>query len=334
VAKREERRFGFKLDFDRLEEVCVLAYETLMKRDGIFSRGVKRFLPQFNLPLDLDNASVKKRILASDFPWEVEVSDPSATTKYLWTCVFFERMNQSDLITRNAHAVWGDPRKNWMFQPERVADANYSDIEDILMRDFQFNLQSENEDSPATRFRNNADLLIRKYGGDPREIVDGSKVGQARRNLMEFQGIGTGIANLFIIYLMDRKLACPSDPENALLKVDVHKGRIPVNCGAVTPTNGEIYRDERYADDLEKAYHSICKKHGFDARRLDAALWAVGSKGCARQDYTHCRMVCPLFDLCEGFTPEDKKTGRFLVYDENGKRIDTRRYKNQELLFE
>ncbi|MEK6818816.1 MAG: hypothetical protein AABY10_02685, partial [Nanoarchaeota archaeon] len=233
-----------------------------------------------------------------------------------------------DVITRNAHKVWHNPRKSWIFDPQKVAEQKETEIETILRQDFQFNLQGNGEENPAKRFSFNAKHLVDNYQGDPRKLIEHKNIDQARARLMEFKGIGTGIANLFIIYMIDRKLASPIDPENAFLKVDIHKGRIPINCEAVTPTNAEIYRDESYVRTLERAYREICKKNKLDPHILDAVLWVIGSKGCARNDYSHCQMECPLFENCAGNTPEDKETGRYLV-EINGVKTDSRRRQGQ-----
>lgn len=321
MAKRNGRKFDFVLDETRLEEICVRAYNAATAKEGIFSEGIRHFLPQWNLPCDLEN------IPQTDKPKEESVA-----ARYLWTVAFFERMNQSNIITRNAHRVWARQSDRWIFEPLEVAETeDISKIERILREGFQFNLQSIGESSPAERFLHNAQLLVRDYDGDPRNLIQYNTVAQARKNLMEFKGIGTGIANLFIIYLLDRQLASPRDPENALLKVDVHKGRLPINCGAVTPTNGEIYRDDSYVKTLERAYWKICRKNNFDPHVLDAVLWVIGSEVCARNDYTNCGMNCSLFSICGGNTPEDKKTGRYVV-NVNGERVDSRRNRGQGVL--
>lgn len=319
MAKNNERRFGFVLDEARLEEICVRAYDAAVNRIGIFSKGIRHFLPQWNLPDELEN------VPRTDRPKE-----ELTAAKYLWAAAFFERINQSRIIIRNARYVWGIQSDRWIFDPHEVVQHLESKIERIIKKGFQFNLKSEGEETPAERFLYNARMLVRDYEGDPRNLVKDRTVAEARERLMKFKGIGTGISNLFIIYLLDRQLVSPLDPENALLKVDVHKGRLPINCGAVTPTNEEIYRDESYVKTLEQAYWRVCRKHEFDPHILDAVLWIIGSNGCARNDYSHCKMNCPLFGECEGNAREDKDTGRYLVLNAKGDRIDARRGQGQE----
>ncbi len=330
------RKYKFTLDKKRLEEVCLSAHNAYKNREGIF-RDFKKFLPQWNIPSELEFA-----------PQRIEVKDPLQASLYLWTCVFFERANKSSTIIRNALRTWYNPKTRWIFDPKEVIKHTPSEIEilehnlfsiekkkskgligQVLKNSMQFNLQSTNENSPEVRFYNNAQRLISEYDGDPRNLIRFNTVSQARENLMQFEGIGSGIANLFIIYMLHRNIVLPRDPKNALLKIDIHKGRIPVNTDSVKPLNGEIARDESYATELEKAYNQISKKNGIPAEELDDALWIIGSEMCARQDYNKCS-GCPFLEkLCTANCAENQITGRYDVYSPDKNRIDVRRNKGQ-----
>ncbi|MDO8459895.1 MAG: hypothetical protein Q7S74_02195 [Nanoarchaeota archaeon] len=317
VEKRVGRKYDFDLNESKLTEMVLTAYNAAINRQGIFTGDYLRFLPQWNLPTELEYN-----------PRKIETKDPEQTAKYLWTCAFFERLNQSKIIMENATKVWYSPKKNWIFDSSKVCQAKEALVEQIIRRDFQFNLQGRREAPPVERFCNNAKLIVEKYDCDPRNLIKDNTVEQARKNLIEFEGIGSGIANLFIIYMIERNIALPKDPHNALLKVDIHKGRLPINCNAIIPHNGEIHRDSSYTDKLEKAYREICQSHKLDSITLDDTLWIIGSEICAKMDYTQCKMNCPLFNICEANTPEDRNTGRYII-TKNGKRIDSRKHKEQ-----
>lgn len=318
---RAERRFDFTLDRAQLALMVLTAYQAAEQKEGFFSGGLEKYLPEWNLPDELEK-----------FPKEIRPAHPFQAARYLWLCAFFERINKSSHIIRNAQRAWSIPDKRWIFDPFKVAIAPLSEIERIVKDDFQFNLQSNGENTPAERLKFNNILLMTDYDGDPRNIVAYKTVAQARHSLMEFQGIGTGIANLYLIYLMHRKIAFPRDPDNAFLKVDLHKGRLPINCDAVKPTNGQIYRDESYVRRMEHEYREVCRQHRLDVKETDSALWVIGSEGCAKQDYTHCKLGCPLFNLCRANAPEDKSTGRYVIYDNKHHRIDSRQHISQGVL--
>lgn len=304
--------YGFKIDHAKLRDLCVGVYPSGQ------SPHIRRYLPQFNIPDELELQ-----------PKQDATANPFLASQYLWSIIFFERITKSSHIMRNGLRTWSDPSKRWFFDSRTVVNRTENELEAIMRTDFQFNLQGVNEETPAQRFLYNANLLHNEFDDDPRNLVDKKTVAEAREQLKRFKGVGTGIANLFMIYLMDREIASPSDPYNALLKVDVHKGRIPINVGAVTPVNHEIARSDAYVAAMEDAYCSICTSHNLDPKVLDSALWVTGSELCVRRDYTLCATECALFDTCLGFTPENRDTGRYIVLTHDGERIDDRRNKGQ-----
>lgn len=312
-----EKKFGFSINQARLEEIVKQIVEARISRQGIFSIAFKTFLPQWNLPKELEFN-----------PQRIETIDPLSTAKYLWTCVFFERLSQSRVIMRNAQRVWNSD-KRWIFYPEKVVEKDIFEIDEVLKNRFQFGLMGNNEEHPSERFRYNSYKIMKEYMGDPRTIIQWNSVEEARKKLMEFKGIGTGIANLYIIYLLDRKIALPTNPEDILFKIDIHKGRIPLNTNALIPENGEVYRED-IAKSLEHAYLNACKNRKIDPSLADASLWIIGSEVCVKRDYNVCCMYCPLVDkYCVSNVAQDENTGRFKIYDPNGKRIETRKNMGQ-----
>ncbi len=313
--------YGFRVDRGRLETVALEIYKAAREKTGIFRSGFERFLPEYNLPLELEYS-----------PRKVETKNPLEAARYLWTSVFFERLSQSRVIMRNSLRVWRDEQRRWIFYPEMATERKSDEIKEVLLEGFQFGLQGRNEESPADRFLYNAQKLVAEYDGDPRNLINYNTVSQARANLMDFKGIGSGIANLFIIYLLNRQIAMPRDPENILFKVDIHKGRIPLNTDSVVTKNGEVHRHQ-LTEVLEGEYLDLVKRLGLDASFLDSAFWIIGSEVCARQDYSFCCSNCPLVDrLCISNVQENEQSGRFMVYDEKGKRIETRKNMGQEML--
>jgi endonuclease III len=314
-----DKKYDFSIDRERLTLVAQAVYSAAYEKKGIFSLGFKRFLPQYNLPKELEFD-----------PQKTQTKNPLNVANYLWRCAFFERLSQSRVILNNAHKLWNNPDKNWIFNPKQTAKRGTDEIEKIISEDFQFGLRGRNEESPVERIVYNNQKLIGEYDADPRNLINNYDVKDARKNLMEFKGIGSGIANLFIIYLLDREIATPIDPENILFKVDTHKGRIPINTDSIIPENGKISRD-KLTGVLEREYLAVVQELKLDASFLDAALWIIGSEVCVKRDYSHCRANCPLVDrICVSNVQEEENTGKYYVYDASGKRVETRKNIGQE----
>lgn len=340
ASKRRNTPHDFKIDRDRLALICNLAHDAYRTRSGVFRKGFEAYLPQWNLPAELEHSPIR------EMP-----ADPFQAARYLWFEVQFERLTRTAELMKKTRSLWENPEKNWVFDPRRILEQPPSfrkktvttllgdeeireprGIEEISIRDMGFNLQARGENTPGEKLHSNAARLVELYDGDPRNIIAYNTVEQARENLRQFEGIGTGIANLFILYLLERKIASPVDPENILLKVDIHKGRIPINTGAVKPINHEIARDDHYVASMESAYRSVATRERIEMETLDPVLWIIGSELCVRKDHDYCAL-CPLEEECGGYTPENSRTGRYQVLTVDGKRIDLRKNKPQEDLF-
>jgi hypothetical protein len=296
---------NFTIDRDRLAEICVRAYEAYVNNGGVFREGIKKYLPQWNLPVELEYDPIR-----------TEVREPLMAAQYLFLLVSLERRSLSSVNIRNGLRTWNTPEERWIFNPLEVAIRDPSETEEVITRSLQYTLNDF-----SRNYRENCIKLVREYDMDPRKIIGGKVFEQAKSELMTFKGIGTGISNLAIIYFVDRKLATVTDSEDCEMKVDIHKSRIPVNTNCVT-TDEDAIRSDNVSQELEIAYREILKEQGLDALTLDGVLWVIGSEICARKNYRKCVSMCPLEEMCSAYTPEVREARGFLIYTkEGGKRV-------------
>ncbi|MAG07453.1 hypothetical protein CMI46_01395 [Candidatus Pacearchaeota archaeon] len=310
----EKEKYKFKIDRDRLKRVILAVHDSFSKREGFFSDDYKRFLPQWSLPEEFEYN-----------PQRTQPRQKLMAAKYLWTEAFFERRNQSAEIIKNARKVWDASDMRWFFEPEEVVKRSEGRAENIIFYDFRYALTREAEEPNGKKYLDNAEKLVQEFGGDPRNLINGQTVDQARKNIMEFKGIGTGIANLYIEYLLDRRIASPLDPENAMTKVDIYKAKIPLNTDVILLENGhgEVRRDQ-VVEALEPSYRDCVKGLGFNMPTIGTALWLIGTRGCREKNFNVCKH-CPLEEsLCVSNTWEDALTVRLRVFDEEGNRVEMR----------
>ncbi len=319
----ETTKHGFKLDIGKLEEVVLAVMNAVNQRTGIFANGLERFLPQWNLPEELEFD-----------PKQRQVSDPVNAARFLWTRLFCDRLSSSRFLIQTTRTVWYDTELRWIYDPAKVIKRSEEEIDHVLRDHLKFGLDNaEKESSNAARFRNNSRRVVSEYGGEPINIVRYNAVEQSRQNLLEFEGIGTGLANLYIIELYDREIVIPRDPGEVMLKIDRHKAGISIFTGALEPTNNEI-DSNLPVPVLEVAYMELCKKHRIDPRILDAALWVIGSEVCSTKDYGNCVAHCVLADrLCLSRSDYNPLTGRYIVLKGEA-RVETRKGSNQFHLFD
>lgn len=297
---------NFSIDYERLREISQRAHRAYVEGRGIF-RHKEAFLPQWALPRDFEYE-----------PQRTETRHPVQAGNYLFLLASLERRSLSRQNIKNGLKVWQDEGKRWIFSPEEVVERTYEDISRVMVPDFQYPLQSFPDN-----FLYNNQKIVEGFGGHARNIINNQTVEEARRRLMELKGIGTGIANLFIIYCTDRGIAHVQDPENIKIKIDIHKGRIPVNTDAITFVNSRVRRDVLVLP-LEEAYLQICKEEGFMGGTLDSALWLIGSQICAKRDFGRCVSLCPLEELCVSCVDEDPLTSELVSHYQN-KRVEMRR---------
>lgn len=299
---------NFTIDQQRLDDITRIACEAVRDRFGVFAKGLERFIPQYNVPDELED----KRI-----PPKIKESKKRHTGHYFWTSAYFERMIKSSVLMGKMRQLWKEV--NWFFWPEQVLRHQDWEVDSVMRDGVGFALPHATE-----YYINNAKRLIDNYGGDPRNLIEGRTIAEARAELEQFQGIASGIANLFILYMLDRRVATPTDPENLLLKVDRHKARILLNTNAIV-TEADWLRRDTIPPKAEPAYRDSCHRQDLDPSVLDSALWVIGSEVCTKRDLNYCQKNCPFAqDYCVGYAPEEEATTRFHVHDQ-GERVDPRK---------
>ena len=306
----------FTIDQSKINEIVRRSYLAL-EQEG---KRLRKYMPQHNLPEEFEYS-----------PRRQEVKEPELAAKFLFTEAFFERRMQSRQIIAGCLEAWRDIGQRWIFFPDKVAEKSASEI-DKVMQKLPYTAHKGSSIEVSDKYQKNCLILRDYFHSDPRKLITGKTAEEARGIMDSFWGIGNGIANLYIAYLLERRIAAPSDPKNALLKVDIHKARIPLNVGAVLTTEREIRRDNLETA-LEKAYWHACDALGLAPEIIDGALWVIGSEICARKNYELCQLNCPLVDMCKAYTPESRETKKFQIYNATGRRIDVRKNFGQATLF-
>jgi len=311
---------NISVDLEKGKSVLRRVQDAVENKEGIFKYGLKPFLPQWNLPGDLEYS-----------PQRRETINPEYAAKLLYTKNFCDRLQSSSFLMKNITETWINPEKNWIFFPEKVVKKPVEEINDLIKKTF-FVVTNKIEMSPGERYLENAKILNDKYGGDPRNLINGKTVQEARDALMKLEGFGTGLANLFIIETYGRNIASPSDPINIRFKVDRHKARLGLNTNIVLLNNGTRAKGTIHAttivSKLEDTYLKICQEENLESWEVDAALWIIGSQVCTHEKYQACLTNCPLVKHCIANTDLVHESGQFLVY-QNGKRLDSREKNNQ-----
>jgi len=322
---------GFEINHKRLALVMRTVYDALKKRQGIFEKDPKMFLPQWNLPAELEFS-----------PMKTETVDPEKAAIFLFLRNQLDRRQSSSSLHKKVMAGWYDSQINWIFDSKQVSQRELSDIEYVFREKLGSNLPVHPKMSIAQGYFINCRSLNEIYDSDPRNLVRYKTVYEARKHIMNLHGFGTGLANLFMIELFTRAIAQPTDSYNLRPKIDVHKARVPINSEVVALPRGKglkhagkgLIHMGTIAKLLENAYVEVAKAEGIPIVETEQALWIIGSRVCTKRNYVSCRQNCPLVDrVCTAMTPLSVEAkGYYILKNPQGQRPDDRNELGQGVL--
>jgi hypothetical protein len=139
-------------------------------------------------------------------------------------------------------------------------------------------------------------ILKTKYDSDPKNIFSGIKdYESARKRLLEFHGVGPGIANLIIKNYVRFGYFQLDDPYDLPIKIDRHALRISIGNGVLQiPEGNHVLHRGRLERMLEGSYRAVCRENKIDPIALDDMKWIVGAYYCRDKNTQTCEGKCPL----------------------------------------
>jgi hypothetical protein len=265
---------------------------------------------------------------------KTKTKSPLIASKYLFLQTKHDRLKVSGELMEKTRKLWNNQEYGWIFEPKETIKRTPLELGEILRTELGVALKDNGGPTAGERFYHNMALICKKYSGDPRKTTNGLTAEEARGNLMEFQGIGEGIANLIITQFSERQLGPITDFENMPFKIDTHKGRLPIQLGAIDPfeiQNLHMNYLEKVAGGLyEKVNKRLLREDpDLEPWLLDSLVWIVGSKGCAKNNREWCLRSCPLEELCKGRVLKDEERGIVKIYCSDGEYLDARKKKDQ-----
>lgn len=291
--------------------------KAVKEEKGFFHGNWRReFLPQWNLPLALEFD-----------PQRREVADEKEASRWIFTRVSLDRLSLSGRLGELVKDAWEDEDTRWLFDPAEVRTREVRDVEYALKTCFNHALPVTPGMSAGEGYWNNANVLVDRYDGDVRNVLDGGTVSRGIGRLRALDGWGPGLSRLLMVELHDRRIVSPTNVEKLENKVDRHKAGIPLNTEC-TVVNGDNVNMWGIARHLQGYYSLAFSALELPPEDIDAAMWVVGSKGCARQSMYHCNTYCPLAPaasgLCVRASSLGHNSGAFILM-EDGKKVDRRR---------
>lgn len=175
------------------------------------------------------------------------------------------------------------------------------------------------------RFKLNNERLLEKYNGNPLKIIEQSADTKGiLEKLEKFRGFGIKQSKMYLLFLAKYNLAKLNTSEIGL-PIDGHMINISYGCGVFDFEKGT--RADKTRLYLDKMYSEIIKNEKIDSLALNSAAWAIGSKVCAKNNESSCKILCPLEEICGKNFPEIKRIDTRLYMKE-----PSRKNRNQTIL--
>src|SRR3989344_4840206 len=146
--------YSCTLDRDRLEQIVLGVNEAVKRGEGIFKQGIRKFLPQWNLPSELEYN-----------PQQRETTNPAAAARFLWTRLFCDRMSNSAFLLKVTKKAWQNQETNWLYDPAQVVERTPQQIAAALRDVLKFAIKNKSEENNGAKYRNNAQRLLDLYDG-------------------------------------------------------------------------------------------------------------------------------------------------------------------------
>lgn len=158
------------------------------------------------------------------------------------------------------------------FTPDYISNLSSDKLAKILKK----YLKPRYINEAIKRYKENSQILLAKYSGDPRKIFKEHKSAkEVLKSLRNFRGFGPKIGNFFIRAMINTFNYHYDDIEELLPPVDVHDVRVAYLLGFVSSSE----MTGKNINKVKKLWSCACKKAKISWLVFDKALWLLGSEG-------------------------------------------------------
>ena len=199
----------------------------------------------------------------------------------------------------NAHKLWRNSRRQYnqhpeLFEPENILALPYDELADFVR-----SLGARFPNNGAEAWKRISELLISRYGGDPRNItLEPMRYQDLKRRLNPFPHLrGPKVGTLYLRVMGEKGLFKIEDLDQLDVAVDVQVSRFTFYTGVLKPTGpmeGCVHNDP-IKPAIERIWRHAAREVGCAPWQLDEPIWALASSLCT--DY-QCGS-CPVKNLCE-----------------------------------
>jgi len=256
-------------DVDRAMEIAKTLYYQFKNRTGFFE-GYN--MPEYELPTGVSESSREYAL-------------------YLTYVIAIDYQTDAVKLWSRARSLY--EREPRLFKPETIVrlDKDY-------LRGITKSLGARYPSNGADGWKRISEILLRQYGGDPRNITNVPlTLSELRDQLQAFPYLrGKKLINFYMRAMGEDGLFKITDFDELSVAVDIQVARVTFYSGVLRVNcsyYGCIHR-EPIRPLIEDVWSQAAKRISVPAWYLDEPLWSVGSRLCSKNDCSRC----PVEGLC------------------------------------
>ncbi|MHA1973317.1 MAG: hypothetical protein ACTSW1_10000 [Candidatus Hodarchaeales archaeon] len=199
----------------------------------------------------------------------------------------------------NAVKLWKNSREEYYaypehFQPETILGNGDQSLRTIVKR-----IGARFPSTGAKTWKAISEVLIEKYGGDPRQITEKpSSIKEIKTRLADFPYLkGNKLSNFYLRAMSENQLFKITDFDELDIPVDIQVARFSIYTGVLSLDEGTFrgcVHEEPLRSLIEDAWRDAARKLETYPWKLDEPIWTIGSKLCSKKKCGQCpvRQYC------------------------------------------
>lgn len=261
----------FVIDYKKAFKIAETLFDQFYNRKGVF-KGYS--MPEYVLPRDL-KAGTREHAL------------------FLTYVISIDYMTDAEKLWRRSRGAYELSPE--MFTPEKILKVSPTTVEDFVK-----NLGARFYSNAAKIWIKTSQLLVDKYGGDPRNITNQLlTIEEIKEKINEFRSLrGPKLRNFYIRAMGETMLFKVKNLDELDIPVDKQVARFTMYTGVLKLLSEQFQgciHEDPLRSLIEEAWRSAAKKLGTASWKLDEPIWTIGSKLCSERKCSKC----PVGDLCD-----------------------------------
>ena len=204
-----------------------------------------------------------------------------------------------DKLTK-AKKLWRKSRGSYELYPERFTPKEILKLSPRTIGTFTKGLGARFYSSAAKTWIKISDILVDKYGGDPRNLTSQPlTIEELKEKIDEFPQLrGPKLINFYIRAMGETGLFKVKNLNELDIAVDKQVARFTMYTGVLKLLSEQFtgcVHEDPMRSLIEETWRNAVKKLGTPPWKLDEPIWTIGSELCSQRKCGRC----PVEDLCD-----------------------------------